>query len=133
MKKLIINSVLLILFLGIPLVTNILSLHLVILESKLTISVEDDYHEEAKILTGDITYLRAIMSLANNNNKSDRNSVPISQRISESLSQMNFITPSKMEFIIISQIINKQSSNFVRNHLSLVYLKIPLQPPKVIS
>lgn len=130
MKKIIINSILLIVFLGLQLVINLVSLRLVSLESKLTVEMNDSFSEDIELLTGDITYLRAIMSLANNS-KSKNDGVPISQRISEIFSQMNFIAPPKVIFFIPITI-KQKLINFVHNNLKVVFQKTPSPPPKYL-
>jgi len=128
MKKIIINSIILIVFLGLPLVINLVSLRLVVLESKLTIEMKDSFSQNIEVLTGDITYLRAIISIANNN-KPENDGIPISQRISESLSQMNFIAPPKVVFFI-PETIKQKLAIFVHNNLRAVFQKTPSPPPK---
>lgn len=114
---------------GLPLVINLVSLRLVVLESKLTVEINDDsFSKDIEVLTGDITYLRAIMSLANNS-KSENDGVPISQRIIESLSHMNFIAPPKVVFFI-PVTIKQKLVNFVHNNLKVIFQKTPSPPPK---
>ena len=131
MKKLLINSTLLIILIGLPLVPNYLYLYYVVVKSNLTINLKDDSSKDIKILTGDITYLKAIMLRANEN-KSNDNGDSTPQRTSNSIIQLDYTTPLKIEVFTLS-IINKESLSFVNNNLTTVYLKIPSPPPKNLS
>ena len=131
MKKLFINSTLLIILIGLPLVPNYLYLYYSIVKSNLTIDAKDDSSNDTKILTGDIAYLQAIMLRANKNESND-NGDPISQRTSSSVIQLDYTAPLKIE-VFTSLIINKESLSFVNNNLTTVYLKIPSPPPKNFS
>jgi len=131
MKKLLINSVLFLLFMGFLVAPNYPYLHYYIVKSHTTISNADVNVENHKTLIGDIAYLSAIIARSGdtNNEKSEEAPPP---ETNNNISQLVYIIPSAIEFLEPSELISGYS-NFVNYHFLNVYLKIPLPPPEILS
>jgi len=131
MKRLLISSVLLLILIGIPLLPSYLDIYYMTIKSNQTASFNYESIEDLEVLKGDIAYLKAIFSRANNK-ESDNNGEPVSQRTSNLISQLIFTVPSKIE-VFTPQIINNKALNFINSNLASIYLKIPSPPPKLVS
>ena len=131
MKRLLINSILLIILIGIPLVPSYLHLYYITVKSNPTISINYDTSDNLDVLKGDITYLKAIFLRATKNN-STNNGEEAPQRTSNTISQLVFTIPSKIEFYT-PQIIDRKLLISGKSNLTTIYLKIPSPPPKLFS
>ncbi len=131
MKKLLINSVLLLVFMGFLLAPNYPYLHHFLVNSQATtIGNTDANIENSTTLIGDIAYLSAIINRTEENPESKKK-VPLPE-INNNINSLVFLTPTGIEFTELLSI-NKAYSNFVKSFLSSVYLKIPSSPPEIIS
>jgi len=130
MKKLLINSVLLFVFMGFLLAPNYPYLHHFFVNSQATISNTDANIENSTTLIGDIAYLSAIINRTEENPESKKEA-PLPET-NNNINNLVFLTPSGIEFAE-PLIVNKAYSNFVKSFLSSVYLKIPSPPPEIIS
>jgi len=130
MKKLLINSVLLFVFMGFLLAPNYPYLHHFFVNSQATISNTDANIENSTTLIGDIAYLSAIINRTEENPESKKEA-PLPET-NNNINNLVFLTPSGIEFAE-PLIVNKDYSNFVKSFLSSVYLKIPSPPPEIIS
>jgi len=131
MKRLFINSVLLIILIGIPLVPSYLHIYYVSINTNQTTSIDYETSQNLEVLKGDIAYLKAILFRAFENESNNKGeSTP--QRTINSVSQLIFTLPSKIEFFI-PQIIDKKLLIIGKSNLSAIYLKIPSPPPKIFS
>lgn len=131
MKRLLTSSVLLLILIGIPLVPSYLDIYYMTIKSNQTASSNNEANVDLQVLKGDIAYLKAIFSRANNK-ESNNNGEPAPQRTSNSITQLVFTVPSKIEFFI-PQIVNNKALNSFTSNLSSFYLKIPSPPPKLVS
>ena len=130
MKKLLINSILLLVFIGFLLAPNYPYVHHFLVKSQSEISNADISVENSKTLIGDIAYLSAIINRAEENPESKKE-VPLPET-NNNINHLVFLTPSGIEYGR-PLVINKAYSNFVKSFLSSVYLKIPSPPPEIIS
>jgi len=131
MKKLLINSVLFLLFMGFLVAPNFPYLHYYIVKSQSTISNADVNVENHKTLIGDIAYLSAILARSGdtNNEKTEESPPPESNN---NINQLVYLIPSSVEFTEPAKFICGYS-NFVNYHFLNVCLKIPLPPPELLS
>ena len=129
MKKLLLNSVLLLVFIGFLLAPNYLYVHHFLVKSQSEISNADISVENSKTLIGDIAYLSAIINRAEN--PESKKDAPLPET-NNNINHLVFLTPSGIEYGR-PLVINKAYSNFVKSFLSSVYLKIPSPPPEIIS
>jgi len=131
MKKLLINSVLFLLFMGFLVAPNFPYLHYYIVKSRVTISNADVSVENHNTLIGDIAYLSAILARSGdtNNEKTEETPPPESNN---NINQLFYLIPSSIEFTEHTKL-SCGYSNFVNYHFLNVYLKIPLPPPELVS
>lgn len=131
MKKILLNSVLLLVFLGFLLAPNYPFVHNFLVNAQTTIS-DTDAHltNNNNTLIGDIAYLSAIMNRVEENTDSKK-TVPLPET-NNNINSLVFLTPPGIEFAEPHSI-NKAYSDFVNSFLSSVYLKIPSPPPEIIS
>ena len=130
MKKLLINSILLLVFIGFLLAPNYPYVHYFIVNSQTTIGNTDGSTENSTPLIGDIAYLSAIINRTEENTESKKDA-PLPET-NNNINHLVFLTPSGIEYAR-PLIINNAYSNFVKSFLSSVYLKIPSPPPEIIS
>jgi len=130
MKKLLLNSILLLIFTGFLLAPNYPYLQHFLVNSKTTIGNTDANIENSTTLIGDIAYLSAIISRVEEKPESKKEA-PLPET-NNNINHLVFLTPSGIEFAE-PLIINKAYSNFVKHFLSSVYLRIPSPPPEIIS
>lgn len=130
MKKILINSVLLLVFLGFLLVPNYPYLHYFLVKSKTTISNADAKVVTSKTLIGDIAYLNAIISRVDNNKESNKKT-PIPET-NNHLTQLVFINNSNLNLF---KLFNSKPnySEFINPISGLIYLIIPSPPPQFSS
>lgn len=127
MKKILINSVLLLVFMGFLLIPNYPYLHYFLVNSKTTISNADVKVVTSKTLIGDIAYLNAIISRVDNNKQSNKKA-PIPET-NNHFTQLVFINNSNLNLDKLYKSKSKYSV-FINPILNLVYLKIPSPPPQ---
>ena len=131
MKKLLINSVLLLVFLGFLVAPNYPYLHQFIVKSQSEISNADINVENSKTLIGDIAYLNAILNRSNNNNSENKKNTPPPET-NNSINHLVFINASEFGLFKLYNT-NCSYSEFIIPNLTSVYLKIPSPPPEIIS
>jgi len=130
MKKLLINSILLLVFIGFLLAPNYPYVHYFIANSQTIIGNTDAIVENSTTLIGDIAYLSAIINRTEENTESKKDA-PLPET-NNNINHLVFLTPSGIEYVR-PLVINNAYSNFVKSFLSSVYLKIPSPPPEIIS
>jgi hypothetical protein len=130
-KKILINSVLLLIFTGFLLVPNYPYLRSFIVKTQTTFFNADISIEKHKTLIGDMAYLSAIMSRADDENSKTNKEAPPPET-NNTINHLVFITPTGIEFTG-PLVIEKSYTDFVKFFLSSVYLKIPSPPPEFIS
>jgi len=81
MKKILINSVLLLIFMGLLLVPNYPYLHYYLVKSQTTISNTDVSVESNKTLIGDIAYLNAILHRSDTSDEENDKKAPLPETI----------------------------------------------------
>ncbi len=116
---------------GIPLIPSYLNIYYISIKTNQTTSIDYETSQNLEVLKGDIAYLKAILSRAFEN-ESNNNGEPTPQRTINSVSQLVFTLPTKIEFFI-PQIIDKKLLIRGKSSLSVIYLKIPSPPPKIFS
>ena len=116
MKKILLNSVLLLVFLGFLLAPNYPYVHNFLANSQTTISNSDANIKTSTTLIGDIAYLSAIMNRAEENTESNK-TAPLPET-NNSINSLVFLSPSGIEFAEPHSI-NKAYSDFVKSFLYL--------------
>ncbi len=130
MKKLLLNSVLLLVFMGFLLAPNYPYVHNFLANSQTTIGNSDAQFNNSTTLIGDIAYLSAIINRVEENPESKKEA-PLPET-NNNINSLVFLSPSGIEFAEPHSI-NKAYLDFVKSFLSSVYLKIPSPPPEIIS
>jgi len=130
MKKILLNSVLLLVFMGFLLAPNYPYVHNFLVNSRTTIGNSDAQINNSTTLIGDIAYLSAIISRVEENPESKKEA-PLPET-NNNINSLVFLNPTGIEFTEPLSI-NKAYSDFVKSFLSSVYLKIPSPPPEIIS
>ena len=131
MKRILINSILLLVFIGFLLAPNYPYLRYLLVKPQTVVSNADVTVENHKTLIGDIAYLSAIISRAGDKETKTKKESPPPET-NHNLSQLVYVTPSGLEFPQPRHLVCKYSNNILC-FLSTVYIKIPLPPPEILS
>ena len=115
---------------GFLLAPNYPFVHNFLANSRTAIGNADAHFENKTTLIGDIAYLSAIISRAEENQESKKDA-PLPET-NNNINHLVFLTPTGIEFTE-PLVINQGYSSFVKSFLSSVYLKIPSPPPEIIS
>ncbi len=132
MKKILINSVLLLIFLGLLLVPNYPYLHYYIVKSKTTISNADVNIECSKTLIGDIAYLNAILHRSGDSNGENEKKAPPPPETNNNFNHLVFIN-SNTNDLIKPHKINCGYSIFNTPELPKIYFTPITPPPNYLS
>lgn len=128
MKRILINSVLLLIFMGLLLVPNYPYLHYYIVNSETTIENADVNIETSKTLIGDITYLNAILHRSGNSDGEKDKKAPPPSKTNSNFSQLVFINSSLIA-LIKPQDTNCEYSIFNAPKSPKVYIQLLTPPP----
>jgi hypothetical protein len=131
MKRLLINSVLLMVFMGFLLAPNYPYLHYFLIKKQVTISNADVTVENSKTLIGDIAYLSAIINRAGDKESKTKKESPPPET-NNNYSQLVYDIPSGIDFHQPQNVICTYN-NYKQYFLSTVYIKIPSPPPEILS
>jgi len=131
MKKILINSVLLMIFMGLLLVPNYPYLHYYLVKSKTTISNANISIENNKTLIGDIAYLNAILHRSDTSDKENDKKAPLPET-NNNLSHLVFINSNSIE-INKPHNTNCRFSIFNSPESPKIYLTVLTPPPNFLS
>lgn len=127
MKQILINSVLLLIFMGLLLVPNYPYLHYYLVKSQPSIGNADINIESSKTLIGDIAYLNAILHRANVNDGESKEKTSPPPETNNHFNHLVFINSSMIE-LHKPQNVNCGHLVFNTPESTKVYLT-PLTPP----
>jgi hypothetical protein len=131
MKRLLINSVLLMVFSGFLLAPNYPYLHYFLAQKQVVISNADVTVENSKTLIGDIAYLSAIINRAGDPESKTKKETPPPET-NNNYSQLVYDIPSGIAFHKPQNTVCKYN-NEKQYFLKTVYIKIPSPPPENFS
>jgi len=126
-----INSVLIMVFIGFLLAPNYPYLHYFLVKKQVTISNADVTVEKSKTLIGDIVYLSAIINRAGDKESKTKKETPPPET-NHNYSQLVYDIPSGIFFQQPENIICKYRNN-KQYFLRTVYIKVPSPPPEIFS
>jgi len=131
MKQLLINSVLLMVFMGFLLAPNYPYLRYLLIKPHTGVSNADATVENNITLIGDIAYLSAIISrVGDKDGKTKREAAP--PETNHNFTNLVYITPPMQECPQPEDYVSKHT-NFQIYFYKTVYLKIPSPPPEFLS
>lgn len=131
MKKILINSVLLLIFMGLLLVPNYPFLHYYLVKSQPTISNTDINIENNKTLIGDIAYLNAILHRSDTSDEENDKKAPLPET-NNHFNHLVFINSNNIE-LNKPHNINCGYSIFNSPESPKIYLTILTPPPNFLS
>ena len=131
MKKILINSVLLLIFMGLLLVPNYPYLHYYLVKPQTTIGNADISIESSKTLIGDIAYLNAILHRADTSDAENEKNAPPPET-NNSISHLVFINTTKIDLIKPNDK-DCAYSLFNTPESPKIYLTILTPPPNFLS
>ena len=131
MKTILVNSVLLLIFMGLLLVPNYPFLHYYIVKSQTTITNADVTIENSKTLIGDIAYLNAILHRSDNSDAESDKKAPLPET-NNHFNHLVFINSNTTDLIKPHKI-NCGYSIFNTPDLPKIYFTPITPPPNYLS